>query len=118
MKRDAEVLLMLHERAKGRTQEQAAARAGMSVRTLRLYERRGQLPSQMKQPRTYRSRPDPFAEDWRGLSPSSSAIRPFRARRCFDCCAIASLAAIRRASYARCSATLPSGERSSVPTAR
>ncbi|MBV9914069.1 MAG: IS21 family transposase [Sinobacteraceae bacterium] len=64
MKRDAEVLLMLRERARGRTQEQAAARAGMSVRTVRTYERRGQLPSQLKQPRTYRSRPDPFAEDW------------------------------------------------------
>jgi len=36
----------------------------MSVRTVRTYERRGQLPSQLKQPRTYRSRPDPFAEDW------------------------------------------------------
>jgi len=64
MKRDAEVLLMLHERAKGRTQEQAAARAGMSVRTARAYARRGQLPSQLKQPRTYRSRPNPFADDW------------------------------------------------------
>jgi hypothetical protein len=64
MKRDAEVLLMLHERAKGRTQQQAAARAGMSVRTARGYERRGKLPSQLKQPRTYRSRPNPFAEDW------------------------------------------------------
>jgi hypothetical protein len=29
MKRDSEVLLMRRERAKGRTQEQAAARAGM-----------------------------------------------------------------------------------------
>jgi transcriptional regulator with XRE-family HTH domain len=64
MKTDAEVLLMLRERAKGRTQEQAAARAGMSVRSARNYERRARLPSQLKQPRTYRSRPDPFAEDW------------------------------------------------------
>ena len=64
MKRDAKVLLMLHERAKGRTQEQAAARAGMSVRTVRSYERRGKLPSELKQPSTYRSRPDPFGEDW------------------------------------------------------
>ena len=31
MKRDSEVLLMRRERAKGRTQEQAAARAGMSL---------------------------------------------------------------------------------------
>src|SRR5260221_14208021 len=64
MKQDAEVLLMLRERAKGRTQEQAAARAGMSVRTARAYERRARLPSQLKQPRTYRSRPNPFADDW------------------------------------------------------
>jgi DNA-binding CsgD family transcriptional regulator len=45
MKRDQEVLCMLRERAKGRTQAQAAASAGMSVRTARTYERRGQLPS-------------------------------------------------------------------------
>src|SRR3989449_11690753 len=64
MKQDAEVLLMLRERAKGRTQEQAAARSGMSVRTVRSYERRVRLPSQLKQPRTYRTRPDPFADDW------------------------------------------------------
>src|SRR5437660_1234006 len=64
MKQDAELRLMLRERAKGRTQEQAAARAGMSVRTARAYERRARLPSQLKQPRTYRSRPNPFADDW------------------------------------------------------
>jgi transcriptional regulator with XRE-family HTH domain len=64
MKRDSEVLLMRRERAKGRTQEQAAARAGMSVRTLRRYERRGKLPSQLQQPRTYRTRPSPFEADW------------------------------------------------------
>ncbi len=64
MKRDAEVLVMLRERAKGRTQEQAAIRAGMSVRTVREYERRAKLPSQLKQPRTYRSRPNPFVDDW------------------------------------------------------
>ena len=64
MKRDPEVLCMLRERAKGRTQEQAAARAGMSVRTAGTYERRGQLPSQLTQPRRYRTRPNPFAADW------------------------------------------------------
>ena len=64
MKTDGEVRIMIRERAKGKTQEQAAARAGMSVRTARTYERLGKLPSQLKQPRTYRTRPDPFAEDW------------------------------------------------------
>jgi len=64
MKRDSEVLLMRRERAKGRTQEQAAARAGMSVRTIRRYERGGQLPTQLKQPRTYKTRASPFDDDW------------------------------------------------------
>lgn len=64
MKTDAEVLLMQRERAKGITQELAAARTGMSVRTVRTYERSGTLPSQVKQPRTYRTRPHPFADDW------------------------------------------------------
>src|SRR4029453_11958254 len=64
MKQDAEVLVMLRERAKGRTQEQAAARAGMSVRTVREYERRAKLPSQLRHPRTYPARPNPFVEDW------------------------------------------------------
>jgi hypothetical protein len=64
MKTDAEVHLMMRERAKGKTQDQAAAKAGMSVRTLRSYEKSGNLPSQQKTPRRHRTRPDPFAEDW------------------------------------------------------
>ena len=68
MKRDAEVRLMKRERAKGKTQEQAAARAGMSVRTVRTYERLGKLPSELKAPREYRTRANPFEEDWSWLS--------------------------------------------------
>lgn len=64
MKRDPEVLRMLKERATGHTQAQAAARAGMSERTARKYEQLAQLPSQLKQPRHYRTRPNPFAEVW------------------------------------------------------
>ena len=58
MFRDREVRLMFGERAKGRSQTQAAARTGMSVRTARRYERGGQLPSQRKQPRRYQTRPN------------------------------------------------------------
>jgi len=64
VKRDAEVLLMKRERSKGKTQEQAAARAGMSVRTLRTYERGGKLPSEITPPRDYRTRVNPFEADW------------------------------------------------------
>jgi hypothetical protein len=48
MKTDSEVLLMKRERLKGKTQQQAAARAGMSVRTARKYERAGTLPGHMR----------------------------------------------------------------------
>ena len=64
MKKDAEVRLMMQERGKGRSQAVAAARAGMSERTARTYERSGVLPSQQRQPRTHRTRVNPFAEDW------------------------------------------------------
>jgi len=64
MKKDAEVLRYMRERRKGTKQELAAARAGMSVKTARKYERAGRLPSQLKQPRTWRTRPNPFEEDW------------------------------------------------------
>jgi transcriptional regulator with XRE-family HTH domain len=64
MKTDHEVRQMRRERSKGKTQEQAAARAGMSVRTARKYERLGQVPSQTKQPRTHRTRQNPFDTDW------------------------------------------------------
>ena len=64
MKTDAEVRRMVKERATGKTQEQVAARTGMSVRTLRTYERSGKLPSQLRRPRTYQTRPNPFADAW------------------------------------------------------
>lgn len=64
MKTDAEVQLMLRERTKGKTLEQAAARAGMSVPTARKYLRAAQLPSTMRKPRDYRTRPNPFLADW------------------------------------------------------
>ncbi len=43
MKKDAEVLLYMKERHKGTTKLVAAARAGMSERTARKYERTGKL---------------------------------------------------------------------------
>ncbi|MEZ5447404.1 MAG: IS21 family transposase [Gammaproteobacteria bacterium] len=64
MKSDREVKLMRRERAKGASQELAAARAGMSVRTVRKYEKLGMLPSQVGKPHTWRTREDPFATDW------------------------------------------------------
>jgi transposase len=64
MKKDGEIKLLLDERGKGTKQKLAAARAGMCERTARKYEKAGKLPSQMKKPRTHRTRTDPFVQDW------------------------------------------------------
>lgn len=64
MKKDAEVQLFMQQRSKGKTQVQAANRAGMSERTARKYEKVAKLPSQIKQPRQYRTRTNPFEQDW------------------------------------------------------
>ena len=62
---DAQVRILMRERRKGRTQEQAAARADLrSRKTVAKYERQGKLPSELKEPRCYRTRPDPFEEEW------------------------------------------------------
>ena len=42
----------------------ASLRAGMDRKTGRKYLRLHGLPSELKQPRTWRTRPDPFGEDW------------------------------------------------------
>ena len=46
-----------------KTQEAAAAAAGMSPRAARRWQQ-GALPSQKKQERTWRTRTDPFAQSW------------------------------------------------------
>lgn len=62
---DAQVEILMREREKGRTQEQAAAKANLRNRkTVARYEGLGKLPSQLKQPRTYRTRRDAFSQDW------------------------------------------------------
>jgi hypothetical protein len=64
MKKDSEVKLYMQARKTGKSQKLAAAAAGMSERTGRKYERKGTLPSQLKQPRTWLTRKNPFEQDW------------------------------------------------------
>ncbi len=64
MKKDTEVKLYMQERRKGTTQRIAAARAGISERTARSYERAGKLPSQLKRPHDWNTRSNPFEQDW------------------------------------------------------
>lgn len=60
---DAQVKLMRQKRMEGKTQQAAGAASGMSERSARKWET-GPLPSESKSPRSWRTRPDPFAEVW------------------------------------------------------
>src|SRR5258708_17940010 len=64
VKKDTEIRLYLQERKKGMTQRVAAARAGIGERTARKYERAAALPSQLKPHHDWKTRPDPFEQDW------------------------------------------------------
>jgi hypothetical protein len=62
----------------------AAAKAGMGEKAARKYLRSGLLPSQMKEPRDWRTREDPFIEVWPGAEalikeePNLEALTVFR----------------------------------------
>ena len=75
----------MRERRKGRTQEQAAVKANLKSRkTVARYERLGQLPSELKQPRDYRTRADPFADDWPQVEQMLSAAPELEAKTLFE----------------------------------
>ncbi|MEZ4321890.1 MAG: IS21 family transposase [Myxococcota bacterium] len=60
---DEQVRLYRKKRMEGKNQQVAAAAAGISERSGRNWES-GPLPSQTKEPRGWRTRPDPFADVW------------------------------------------------------
>jgi hypothetical protein len=60
---DRQVRLLRRRLMEGKTQEAAASGAGMSVRTARTWQE-GPLPSESKEPRTWRTRKDPFDAVW------------------------------------------------------
>ena len=61
---DAQVRRLMEEMSKTGQIGQAAMKAGMDRKTGRRYIAAGKLPSEMRQPRWWRTRHDPFAEDW------------------------------------------------------
>jgi hypothetical protein len=60
---DEQVRVLRKKRMEGKTLEAAAAAAGMSERTARKWQR-GEMPSETKRVREWRTRPDPFADVW------------------------------------------------------
>src|ERR1700722_6191001 len=61
---DAQVRRLMEEKAKHGEVGLAALRAGMHRETARKYLDSGQLPSESKPERTWKTRPDPFDADW------------------------------------------------------
>ncbi len=82
---DAQVRILMRERKKGHTQEQAAAKANLKSRkTAAKYERLGLLPSQLKKPRTYKTHPDAFAADWPEIEQMLSDAPELEAKALFE----------------------------------
>src|SRR5579885_1975928 len=61
---DAQVRKLMEEMSKHGKKGLAAMKAGMDRKTARKYVEAGKLPSEMRAPRDWRTRDDPFAEDW------------------------------------------------------
>ena len=61
---NAQVRRLMEELQKHGKVGLSAMRSGMSRNTGTKYKKLGKLPSELKKPRDWRTRPDPFAEDW------------------------------------------------------
>ena len=82
---DAQVRIVMRERRKGKSQEQAAAKANLESRkTVWKYEKLGKLPSEMKQPRSYRTREDPFEDDWGQVEAMLKVASELEAKALFE----------------------------------
>ena len=82
---DAQVRLLMKERTKGRSQEQAAVKANLKSRkTVVKYEGLSQLPSELKKARQYRTRADPFAADWPEIEQLLETAPELQAKTLFE----------------------------------
>ncbi|MEM9777193.1 MAG: IS21 family transposase [Chloroflexota bacterium] len=82
---NAQINIVMRERKKGRTQEQAAVKANLKSRqTVAKYEQLGQLPSELKKKRRYRTRQDPFAQDWEQVKEMLKESPELEAKTLFD----------------------------------
>jgi hypothetical protein len=62
----------------------AALRSGMDRKTARKYLRQGRLPSALKGERTWRTRPDPFEEDWAEIARQLGEVPELEATTIFE----------------------------------
>ena len=62
----------------------ASMKAGMDRKTGRKYLKSGKLPSELKQPHTWRTRVDPFEEDWPEMNKRLKDAPEFEAKTLFE----------------------------------
>lgn len=62
----------------------AAMRSGMHRNTARRYLKADRLPSELKSPRTWRTRPDPFVEDWEEVAARLAEAPELEAKALFE----------------------------------
>lgn len=81
---DAQVRRLMEEMTKSGKIGLAAMKAGMDRKTARRYLEEGKLPSELKAPRDWRTRTDPFAEDWPALKARLKDAPELEAKTLFE----------------------------------
>lgn len=84
MKTDSEVKKLLVEHAKYGSIEKAGLKMDMSWNTASKYIKAWKLPSELKEPRTWRTREDPFEVDWPEVEEKLKSVPEFQAKTLFD----------------------------------
>lgn len=84
MVKDAQVRKLMDEMSKHGRVGVAALRSGLHRNTARRYLETGKLPSESKQPRTWRTREDPFAADWEEIAGRLAEAPELEARALFE----------------------------------
>ena len=65
------------------TQEQAAAKAAMDVKTARKYLKSKKIPSELKKPHNWQNKPDIFADSWQEIEDLLSNAPGLQAKTIF-----------------------------------
>lgn len=81
---DSQVRKLMEEMRRHGKVGLAAAKAGMDRKTARKYLREAKLPSQLVGPRDWRTRADPFGEDWAAIASRLSDAPELEAKTLFE----------------------------------
>jgi hypothetical protein len=81
---DVQVRRLMEEHTRNGRVDLASLRAGMHRNTGSKYLRAGKVPSELRKPRTWRTREDPFEEDWAEIAERLSEAPELEAKALFE----------------------------------